>query len=495
MKVELIIPIKTRASMTAEKQTPHPRFQLNKDQIIPLSICLILLLIYLRTLLPGVGYMGDTAKFQFIGKILGIPHAPGYPNYILLNHFFVTLFPFGSLAFRANFFSALSTILASIFIYKIMRLFKVDPWISGSITLALCLGKTIWIQSVIAEVYSLNLLYIVLVVYLFLKWNLLKKDRYFYLACFFYAISFGNHLIMITLLPGIIYLVWITDKKAFIDPKKIAAILLFIALGAGQYYYLIWRSLDPTSTYLELKATNLSEVLNIITGAGSRDDVFRILTIDQYLTKLQKFAFFFGRELLVLILLPFMGFFSKKRSSLYWFLAILFLGNFVFSFNYFIDDVWVYLIPAYFFLSIFTALGAERLIQFLVKKFGQSKLIYSILFIPLFFLIFNFSRADMSKQNQYQIATEAKLNIIQTHSLIINPEYDEYEYFKYYLLGENVEKTKDIHLVSVEEARSFLAEASNTYQIYTTDADLAHSFTAEGKNVVEVYQDLYYIRN
>jgi len=463
------------------------------DVFLPVAVCVILLIVYLRTLLPGVGYMGDTAKFQFIGKVLGIPHAPGYPNYILLNHFFVSVFPFGTLAFRANFLSALYTIIASLFIFKSMRLFNVNHWIAASITLTLCLGKTVWIQSVIAEVYSLNLLYTALVVYLFIKWHLSHQDRYFYLACFFYAISFGNHLIMITLLPGIIYLVWVTDRRAFLDPKKIFSVLLFILLGAGQYYYLIWRSLDPTSTYIELQANNLSELLNVVTGAGSRDDVFRILPFVQYLAKIEKFGFFFARELLFLIPMPFIGFFSKKRNSLYWFIAILFLSSLFFSYNYSIDDIWVYLIPCYYFLSIFTALGFERLYDWWVEKQKKPQIVYATVLIPLAFLFINFNRADMSRQNQSQLEVEADLAVIQQNAIIINPDYDNYEYFKYYLLGEDYEKKRNIHLMSEYEAQNYLADPENPYKVYAISQEEAEKFTQQGYSAVQVRNDLYQI--
>ena len=58
-----------------------------------LSLVIILGGVYFATLLPGVGYSGDTSKFQFLGKILGIPHPTGYPLYLVLNNLFVTLFP------------------------------------------------------------------------------------------------------------------------------------------------------------------------------------------------------------------------------------------------------------------------------------------------------------------------------------------------------------------------------------------------------------------
>jgi hypothetical protein len=439
--------------------------------------------------------MGDTAKFQFIGKVLGIPHAPGYPNYILLNHLFVSIFPFGTLAFKANLLSAIYTVIASIFIYKLFRLLQINPWIAASITLALCLGKTIWIYSVIAEVYTLNLLYTALVVFLFAKWHLTKQDRFFYLACFFYAISFGNHLIMITLLPGIIYLVAITDKKTFLSPKKIAFCAFCILLGAGQYYYLIWRTLDPNSVYLELKASNFSELLKIVTGGGSRDDVFRLLTPELYLAKIKKFAFFFGRELLFLIPLPVIGFFSKKRNQLYWFVFILFAGSLFFSFNYSIDDIWVYLIPCYFYLSVFTAIGLERIYDWILQRAKKPGVQYFALVIPLAFFLINLNRADMSKQDQFQLATEAKLNAMLENAVLINPEYDEYEYFKYYLLGEGDEKSRNIVLMSEDEAKNILSTQNTVYKVYTTSETIAQEFITRGDQVTEVIPDLYLIES
>jgi hypothetical protein len=47
---------------------------------VPLLLILILGSIYSLTLLPGVGYSGDTAKFQYVGHVLGTDHPPGCPT-------------------------------------------------------------------------------------------------------------------------------------------------------------------------------------------------------------------------------------------------------------------------------------------------------------------------------------------------------------------------------------------------------------------------------
>src|SRR5574341_478147 len=145
---------------------------------------------YLITLLPGPGYSGDTAKFQFVGHILGTPHTTGYPTYVLINFVFTSLFPFGSLAFKANLLSALFSICASVMLFLIFNRLGVEMMTSFIATMTFGFGFTVWSQSLIAEVYALNLLFVSLVVYFFIRWEVEGKENLFYAACAMYALSF-----------------------------------------------------------------------------------------------------------------------------------------------------------------------------------------------------------------------------------------------------------------------------------------------------------------
>src|ERR1041385_8420617 len=69
------------------------------------------LALFVATLQPGFGGPEDTPKFQFLGYVLGTAHPPGYPLYSLLSHLFVQL-PIGTIAYRANLFSAVTAALA-----------------------------------------------------------------------------------------------------------------------------------------------------------------------------------------------------------------------------------------------------------------------------------------------------------------------------------------------------------------------------------------------
>lgn len=465
--------------------------------LFPLLLVLIIGAIYMRTLLPGIGYMGDTAKFQFIGKVLGTPHAPGYPTYIILNHLFVTIFPFGTLAYKANLLSSIFTITAAIILYFTFQQIKVRPFISFLIVLTFSFGKTVWNQSIIAEVYTLNLLFLSLVTFFFLKWHFSRRDIHFYLGCLFYALSFGNHFIMISMLPALVYLVTITDKRTFISPKKILLVLFFICLGLSQYYYLYWRTISPDTTYLEIQVRNFRDLFFLLTGGESKDEIFQNVSAVQLFRKIIKFGFFFVREILILIPMPVIAFLNPRKKSIKMFFLIGFLGNLLVSFFYNIDDVWVYLIPSYFFLSCLIAMGFEDIFNTLsgVKK----KYIAVLLFLlPLFFIGINFKRNDMSKDTGDKVYIETVLASIGQNAFIVNPGYDHYEYLKYYLLGEGMELANNIQTISMDEARVFL-EADNSGEdenmsIYSLEIAQAQELENSGYCTEAIIPDLYLIQ-
>src|SRR4249919_1730600 len=91
-----------------------------REAIVASAVAAIALAFYLATLQPDFGGPEDTPKFQFIGYVLGTPHPPGYPLYVLLSRAFVAL-PIGTIAYRANLFSAVMAAVACALAYAIGR--------------------------------------------------------------------------------------------------------------------------------------------------------------------------------------------------------------------------------------------------------------------------------------------------------------------------------------------------------------------------------------
>src|ERR671910_706029 len=113
---------KTR-SMKGVPSSRHPGGPPNGAVVLSgaLSVVLISLLFYLRTLAPTVLYYDPTAfpdsvVLQIQAIVLGIPHTTGYPTWVMLTHLF-TYLPFGDLAYRTNLSSTVYAAAAVLLVY------------------------------------------------------------------------------------------------------------------------------------------------------------------------------------------------------------------------------------------------------------------------------------------------------------------------------------------------------------------------------------------
>src|SRR5262249_58025216 len=138
--------------------------------------------VYFATLAPTVPFW-DSGEFIAVSYILGIPHPPGTPFYVLLGRL-ATLIPFATVAQRVNAVSAVASAFTVMLTYlcglKIIRLAqgagreRADDWIAhvGAATGALmfAFSDSFWENSIEAEVYALMSTAQILVLWLGLRW-------------------------------------------------------------------------------------------------------------------------------------------------------------------------------------------------------------------------------------------------------------------------------------------------------------------------------------
>ncbi|MEW6096899.1 MAG: DUF2723 domain-containing protein [bacterium] len=264
-----------------------PRFLIPKDELITLRaftsidyaggivVFFICWAVYLHTLTPTIGFhdSGDMVTAAFV---LGIPHPTGYPLYCLLGKLWMTILPFGNIAYRMNLASALCASLACMMVYFIIlkltvnsrqwtvkkdfpdspilpfsvSISKLIPAIVGALMLAF--ATTFWEQAVIAEKYMLNALFATLLIFILLKWQEamaqanrgtkeLKNrgtkeqivqlpsypitklpNKLLYLFAFTLGLSFTHHMQTIYLVPASIFFIiavywkkWRQQKQSF----------------------------------------------------------------------------------------------------------------------------------------------------------------------------------------------------------------------------------------------------------------------------------------
>lgn len=435
--------------------------------------------VYLQTLLPSVGW-GDIARFQYVAQIWGIPHRFGYPLYIAISRLFGYL-PVGDLAYRINLMSSLFAALAAVMVYLIvMRL--VSDWVAAtSAGLSFAFSRAFWGQAVTAEVYTLNAFLIGAVVLALLTWHQTRKPGLLYLGIGLYALSFGNHMTVITLVPAVAYLVLITDYRVLLDPKSVAVVAGLFFLGAVQYLYVIVRAqqnpllneLGPFSWggWIHWMTRNRFPGQFFAYSLSGQVDRLRI-----YLEHLEKQYFRWG------YILVWIGAWEQLKANLksFVFLALVALGIYGFGMNYGGITFRIYLIPSYLILAVFLGCGLSAVRQWLAGLLRDRPgwlarsltvaLAGCILFLPLYPLWQNWSEVDQSDNIAYRDLARNFVERVEPDFVLVEaePHYDELEAILYAAWGEK--RWYSAQTVTPEEIDPWLGRR----QIYawSGDADL-----------------------
>ena len=139
-----------------------------------------MLAIYIATIAPTTQFW-DTSEYIAAAKVLGIPHPPGNPLFVLLAHVWGMIPLVAHYALRINLLAAVTSAMASGFLFLVAERFLRDliptpRWARIAAAAAgILVGATsftVWNQSVVNEkVYTLSLFSIALVLWLVVHWG------------------------------------------------------------------------------------------------------------------------------------------------------------------------------------------------------------------------------------------------------------------------------------------------------------------------------------
>ena len=264
-----------------------------------LATFVLVLLIYVLTLAPTTAFW-DASEYIAAAEVLGIPHPPGNPLFVILAHVFGLLPLAESYAVRINLFAAVTSAGAAGFWFLVaerwLRAIVPNGWAryGGRDRRARWSGATswtVWNQSVVNEkVYTVSLLSIAVVMWLVVRWGDDEpgphRDRWLVLIAYVLALTATNHLMGFLALPALgIYVLW-TDWRVAVQPWAIVtfyALLLavtgkwldmftgdgatgpvLIVLTLGVAGYALWRSPKDPLVYLGVLAVVVGISLNYL---------------------------------------------------------------------------------------------------------------------------------------------------------------------------------------------------------------------------------------
>jgi hypothetical protein len=201
-------------------------------------------LLYVVTRFPGVGGVvnhGDSAKFQFLGRVLGVSHPPGNPLYLLLNAAWVRLPLPCRLSTKVTLLSGLFAVLTLRYVYRSLdRLWGGGAAAAGA--LALGLGPLFWTFATEAEVYSLNTFLLAAACDSAAAFAVSGRERPMLKGALFLSLGFANHLTSAMILPAALVLVALrVARGSRLRPRDVGITLGFALLAASLYLYIPLR--------------------------------------------------------------------------------------------------------------------------------------------------------------------------------------------------------------------------------------------------------------
>ncbi len=217
------------------------------DILLPLSL-IIPLIVYYNTLCPVI-FFGDSGELVTAAKVGGLAFPTGYPAFLISLAIFIRLplqwlapavQTIDPLAWQANLLSAVYGASACLVLYMLLCRMTRLPIVAFAAALCLAFGRTLWQQSLIAEVYSLNILLIVSILYFdFRVWEE-KKGRYVVLRWLLQALALANHPTSLFFIPFGIYitLLYLIKSRERKKMRHIGYAILAFILGISLYLYL-----------------------------------------------------------------------------------------------------------------------------------------------------------------------------------------------------------------------------------------------------------------
>ncbi|MBL7201492.1 MAG: DUF2723 domain-containing protein [Anaerolineae bacterium] len=331
------------------------------------GVWLFSLTVYVLTLLPTVGASGDTPKFQFISAILGIPHPSGYPLYILLGRVFSWL-PVANVAWRMDFMSAFFAASTVFVLFWTALALTRNVLLSAASSLAWAFAGLFWSQSVIAEVYTLNALFVISVILFLILWEKRRQQRFLHLAMVLYALGFGNHLSMLFLLPAWIYWVWCVDRQVFTDRRTIGVGLSSVIAGASPYAYILIRA-RQRPPHCESCPDTLARLLNYLFRPMTEGTSFNFELFRHPAERLLHSADllqgqFYWWGILLIVLGVVILWLRDRKTAVFLLTAVLCLV--MWPLNY-VPHIIVFYIPVFLVLALFVAVGAAAGVDYLAE--------------------------------------------------------------------------------------------------------------------------------
>src|SRR6267143_1130371 len=237
------------------------------------AVALALFALYAATAPRSVA-LEDDGLFILSSYFLGIEHPPGYPLFTLIGHLFRYL-PFGSVAYRVHLASALFGALTGGAAWLCARSLiggRLPPYLAA---FALGVSPVFWSQAIIAEVYTLNTFFFLVLVFMGLQAcppsTLAPANpgasRWLPWMALVFGLSLSNHYpLMLLVAPAFVILLWPLRRELL---NRFVVLSGLVILGLLPYAWMVRRSRQPLPISFDGPLETIQEVLFFVGRKGN----------------------------------------------------------------------------------------------------------------------------------------------------------------------------------------------------------------------------------
>jgi hypothetical protein len=492
--------------------------QRRRDRACTAGVAGLTLLVYSRTLLPGVGYSGDVAKWQYMSVTGGVPHATGEPLWVALIQAWGDLIPVGTPAWRTNLLSAVLGAAAVTVLFRLLRILDVRRTVAAATALTFAVSPTFWTQASVAEVYTLHILFLASVTLCLAKWRLGASNAWLLGGLFIYALSFGHHLMTVLALPGIAWLVW-SDRQRAVTLRNALWVAGFGLIGAAQYLYLLYMA--QVGLYVEVPVRNLADLWDLIRGGEFKDEMWGFSLFQWLEVRVPLLGEVVGAEYLLLQAPIAYGMWrgvraDQPRRDISVHLLSLGALSTIFATNYDVFDVQVFFLPLLFVLAVFLGLGLEGIIGWAHANYpGHERVIWgataALIAVPLITGVVDYRRSSQRGNFEDAQRIERAIDVADRDALFLTDNYAETQYLAYYLVVDRLGEERNLAVVgrigvSVKDIKRYLHDGGGNVataaaqvadvpqpRLFVAYPALATKLARSGVEVIEVEPDVWQV--
>ena len=411
---------------------------------------------YLVTLAPGLTSDADSPMFQFVGKVLGVAHNPGYPLYVLLTHP-LSYVPVGSLAWRVNVFSAVLGGVAVALTCLAARGLGCRPLVSAVAALGLAFGATFWSQAVIAEVYTLHVALCAGLLAAAFAWRTWRQPRHWYVAVACLAAGLGHHTTIAAFAPALALYGLLIDRAFVLRVRTLATSAAILALGLVPYLLVVVRSRDA-GVYAESRASTIGDLGQVILARQFQNRLFTESWTHALATRGPVIG---ERVFLVDLTVPGLclaaigaGWLLRRRAADALLLGLPAAIVSAFAINYAVVDTPVFLLPALLCLWLFAAAGAEWVFSAVDGPSATRKWAFGVALValPLWVMDRHAAPVDRHRDRHDAAQLDRLFDVLPDRSAVVGGDFIADRMIHYELLGREAARGRDVRIAPRDAA-------------------------------------------